>query len=344
MYLFNEILTYMRKIIFPIVAVSVFLSSCTTEDTLFDGPSLIDIYGEFAILDSLKISTTEVDFSTSQTVSFSAEFSKNVNWKIEITGDASGAVYVIEGFSRLIDETNSVWNGSASTLPMFRVEQCSVALTILNESDTLSGSVEIIGTKTLNGFILSDFEDELNPGWLPFVQSGADMSFFITDETIAAQGSKYYDMGGEVNWDWLIGLVDIPATAYGAATFPLSSNPADVYFNVMLSKIPSLSNAIVLFQFKEDDDGDGIYTAASEDIFSFEVKLTANDGWQLYSIKYADLPTLINGAPTDPLGNGIYEPEKLHMISVLMLANPTSGYAQAFMDLMVFTENEPFKP
>ncbi|MFN0276067.1 MAG: hypothetical protein ACKVPJ_10000 [Chitinophagales bacterium] len=334
----------MKKIFFSFAAIALFFVSCTTDDSIFDGPSLNDIYGEFAILDSLNISNSAVDFSSGQTIHCTAEFSKNVNWKIEITGGESGAIYSVEGFSRIIDATNSLWDGSATTLPMFRAENCTVQLTITGEVDTLSGSVEILGAKDISGFILSDFEDVINPGWAPFVQSGADMSFFITDATIAAQGTKYYDMGGEVNWDWLIGLIDIPATAYGAATFPLSSNPNNVYFNVMLSKIPSISNAIVLFQFKEDDNGDGTYTAGTEDLFSLEVKLTENDGWKLYSIKYSDLPTLNNGVPADPYGNGIYEPEKLQMVSVLMLANPTSGYSQALMDLMVFTENAPFKP
>jgi hypothetical protein len=170
------------------------------------------------------------------------------------------------------------------------------------------------------------------------------MSFIITDATSAGQGAKYYDMGGLVDWDWLLGLIDIPATAYGTPTFALNSNPNNVYFNVLLSKVPGLTNGIVLFQFREDDNGDGIYTEGEEDLFSKEVKLTGDDGWQLISSKYADLPTLVNGAAADPIGNGIYEPQKLMQVSILMLANPVSGYSQAYMDMLLFTENEPFKP
>ena len=112
----------------------------------------------------------------------------------------------------------------------------------------------------------------------------------------------------------------------------------------MLSKIPGLNNGLVLFQFREDDNGDGVYTDGEEDLFSIEVALNNEDGWQLISSKYADMPTLVNGAPVDAIGNGIYEPEKLIQVSILMLANPVSGYAQAYMDLMLFTENQPFKP
>lgn len=335
----------MRNKMFIAIGVILILSvSCSKDNDTFDGPALNDIYGDFFIIDSLEVSSIAVNFSVGQTITCTAEFSKNVNWKVEITGLESGAEYVIEGFSRLLDATNATWDGSATTLPMFRAEDCSVVLSISDEVDTLTRSVQILNTKPISGLILSDFEEGWNAGWGSFIQSGADMSFVITEEGIAAQGSKYYDMGGAVDWDWLIGLVDIPATAYGSATFPLSSNPNNVYFNVMLAKIAGLTNAIVLFQFKEDDNGDGIYTAGAEDLFSLEVKLTGNDGWQLVSSKYADLPTLIDGVPADPIGNGIYEPEKLQMVSILMLANPVSGYSQAWMDLLLFTENEPFKP
>lgn len=334
----------MKKIFLPLFSAVLFLASCTKDDSGFDGPSLNDIYGDFSILDSLSASAATVDFSAGQQLTFSAEFSKNVNWKIAITGNTSGAVYTIEGFSRLIDATNAIWDGSATTLPMFRSEDCVAQLTIDGEDDTLTAPISVLGTKVITGLILSDFEGEFNPGWNTFVQSGADMSFIITDSDPAAQGSKYYDMGGTVDWDWLLGLIDIPGSAYGATTFALNSNPNNVYFNVMLSKIPGLNNGLVLFQFREDDNGDGVYTDGEEDLFSIEVALNNEDGWQLISSKYADMPTLVNGAPVDPIGNGIYEPEKLIQVSILMLANPVSGYAQAYMDLMLFTENQPFKP
>lgn len=334
----------MKKIFLPLFSAVILMASCTKDTTSFDGPSLTDIYGEFSILNSLTVSSASVDFSAGQTLNCFAEFSKNVNWKIEITGQTSGGKNIIEGFSRLVDATNSIWDGSASTLPMFRNEECVVMLTIENEADTLYENVTITGVKPIIGLLLSDFEDVWNPGWSSFIQSGADMSFIITDAQSAGQGSKYYDMGGTVDWDWLLGLIDIPGSAYGAPTFSLNSNPNNVYFNVMLSKVPGITNGIVLFQFREDDNGDGIYTEGEEDLFSKEIKLTGTDGWQLISSKYADLPTLVNGAAADPIGNGLHEPNKLMTVSILMLANPLTGYSQAYMDMLLFTENEPFKP
>jgi hypothetical protein len=146
-----------------------------------------------------------------------------------------------------------------------------------------------------------------------------------------------------VNWDWLIGLINMPGTAYGDTHYPLSENPADEFFNVMLYKPEELNNGIMLFQFREDDNMDGVYTNNTEDMFSLEIAMTEN-GWNLYSSNYGDMPTLINGQPSNALGNGIHEPNKLIQVSVLFLANPASGYANAYLDYITFTQGAPLVP
>jgi hypothetical protein len=334
----------MKNLAIVCFAVVTVLSSCKKEDTLFDGPSLVDLYGEFSVLAGLEVNDVAIDFAAGEKAVFTAEFSKNVDWTIRITGLESGAVKEINGFSRTLDNTNAEWNGTTTILPMFRSELCQVELLFANEPDVFTDTIEVLTPKLNTGFLLEDFEDGWNPGWGSFVQSGADMSFVIRTDASSAQGNAYYDMGGAVSWDYLIGLIDIPGSAYGAPTFDLSANPDNVYFNVLLSKQPDLNNALVLFQFREDDNGDGVYTAGAEDLFSLEVALNDQNGWQLISSRYSDLTTLINGAPADPIGNGISEPDKLLQISILMLANPVTGYSQALMDYLIFTENGPLQP
>jgi hypothetical protein len=319
--------------------VAVSLAGCKVEDE-FDGPSLNDLYGEFAILQGLGISNDNVDFSAGQSTYFTAEFSKNVEWKLEVTGLVSGAKKTLSGFSNKLGSTNAGWDGGASELPMFKIEDCAVELTFSAEQDTLRDTLSVLGNKIYTGFLISDFESGLNPGWNSFVQSGANMSFTIQNSPTSAQGNNAFDIGGTVNWDWLIGLINMPGSAYGNTTYPLSENPNNEYFNVMLYKDPALSNGIMLFQFREDDNGDGVYSDNAEDLFSMEVQLTEN-GWKLYSSKYADLPTLINGAPANPIGNGIYEPHKLIQVSMLFLANPSSGYAHSKLDYLIFTQGGP---
>jgi hypothetical protein len=328
-----------KKLFFPLAAAILFLNGCKPEDT-FDGPNLEDIYGPFFVTELLSISDESVDLAAGESTRLNASFSKNLNWKLEIIGLSSGARHVHEEFSRVMDYN---WNGSTSILPMFRQESCEVRLTFENQLDTLRDTLAVQSIRPLQGFVLSDFESGVNPGWDPFIQSGANMSFIVRNNGQAAQGNNYYDMGGTVTWDWLIGLLDIPASAYNVEHFPLSNNPSDVYFNTMIYKPAAYDNGLTLIQFREDDNGDGNYTSGQEDLWAFEISGGA-DGWSTISKRYSDIVTLVNGSETAPIGNGLHEPDKIVKVSILFLANPASGYSQAYLDYITFTTGGPLQP
>jgi len=343
----------MKRLLY-ILILGVVFSSCEREEG-FEGPSLIDQFGDFNIVDSIQISNANIDFADGETSFFMAEFSKSVNWEIKITGGISGAVKIISGSSRIIDEENTSWDGSTTNLPMFKIEDCSVDLTVsynINASDTIISvadslisvaSLSLTTTKVNNGLLLADFETGLDPNWNIFIQSGGNMSFNLVSNN-SPQGNSYYDMGGNVDWDWLIGLTDFPAEAYGSSTFDLSDNGDKVYFNVMLNMPEGLDNPpIVLFQFREDDNSNGVFEEGLEDMYAIEIRDLA-PGWRLVSLKYSDLTSLNNGAPTDPEGNGIHNPDLLNKVSVLMLAQQGGGYSQTLMDYVIFTEDQPFNP
>jgi hypothetical protein len=319
------------------------LSACERDDPDFEGPSLDNIYGDFTVLESFDISNRNVDFESGETTVFTAIFSKQVDWEVHVTGLESGAHKVITDFSSELSAGNARWDGSTTMIPLFKEEECAVELRVDAEDYVFYDTLQATSARIIEGFVVADFESGFNSGWTGFVQSGANMTFIITDDISAGQGNSYYDMGGEVNWDYLIGLIDFPATAYGGTTFDILPDPASLYFNVMLNVPEGINNEIVLFQFREDDNQDGSYSEGSEDMFSME--LTGLDaGWQLVSIRYADLPTLVNGAPAAPLGDGVYSPDRLSKISVLFLANPVSGYSQTLMDYLIFTEGGPLIP
>ena len=335
----------MKNIAILSVLIIVVLLGCKREEADFVGPSLENIFGEFSILEDFDITNREVDFFAGESTTFTAQFSKEVDWQVRVTGLTTGSVKIIEGFSSILDVTNARWNGTTTELPLFNTETCAVELSIPSDTISILDTLSIAGTRVAEGLIVADFENGIDPAWTGFVQSGADMSFNITNDIVPAQGNGYYDMGGEVNWDYLIGLIDFPAAAFdGATAYPLNPNPGAVYFNVMLYLPEGINNEIVLFQFREDDNGDGFYTENTEDMFSVELNNDLEPGWQLISIRYADMPTLINGAPASPLGNGLYEPNKLSKISCLFLADPSTGYSQTFMDYMIFTEDGPLQP
>lgn len=327
-----------------LLIVSVSFWSCERDTDGFDGPNLDDLFGDFTVLNQLETSTSSVDFSAGESVHFTAKSSIATDWVIEITGQQSGAVKRIEGKTRELDNTNSLWDGSTTIFPMFQTEDCIAKLYYVGYPDTMTANLTVTGVKQNDGFLLSDFENGVDPNWNIFAQSGANMSFF-TDDTDAPQQNQYYDMGGEVNWDWLIGLVDIPASAYGAPTFPLSTDGESVYFNCLLNIPEGVTNAVFLIQFREDDNEDGSFNENNEDMWAVEVRpADFGNGWKLYTKKYSDLTALVNGQPAAPAGNAIHEPDKLYQVSFLMLAEPSSGYSQTLIDYIIFTEDAPLNP
>lgn len=328
-----------------IIALSLFVYACE-RDGETEGPNLVDLYGEFSVLDPFEVSQDKVDFAAGESVHFTARFSNIIDWKLTITGQSTGAIKTIEGKSKSIDNTSSLWLGETTELPIFGVEECRAQLSIANDSLQFEKIIKIETIKVLEDvLVLANFENGWNDNWETFVQSGTDMSFNITDTDPSAEGLFYYDMGGEVDWDWLIGMIEFPASAYGANTYDLNPNGTDVYFNTMLYLPSGVTNPVMLFQFREDENGDEAFDEATEDMYAVEVK--AGDlevGWNLYSIKYSDLTALVNGAPAEPNGNGNHEPDKLWRVSCLFLANPSSGYAQAYMDYVVFSQGGPLIP
>jgi len=305
-----------------------------------DGPSLSDLYGTFKVKTALAASLAQVDFSSGQSVYFTAETSISTDFILEIKGRMSGAVKRIAGKSRTLDATNALWQGETSQFPTFQTEICDVQLTFPGYADTLTTVVTVTGKRVVEATILDDFEGGFNPSWTKFIQTGANMQFSVQSAPPLAEGTSYYRMGGTVAWDWLIGMYEMPkANMNGGAGFQLSNDAEKVFFNGVFRQMAGLDNAIILLQLREDDNGDGTYSEGSEDLWAVEIR--PESAWELMSFKYSDLVTLVNGAASAAIGNGLHEPEKLHRLSILFLANPSSGYAQCDADMLAFTENAP---
>jgi hypothetical protein len=318
--------------------------SCRKDKDIIDGPSISESYSTFKIIDAFKTDKSSVDFNVGEKVTFSASFNKPVNWEIIITGNTSKAQKMFSGNGKTINVTNALWNGSTTKYPIFRVENCVAKLVIKDVVDTFSVNVNITQPKKIEGLVIADFEAGLNSAWTKFIQSGANMDFKVKTDSVAPQGAKYLNMAGTVNWDYLIGLIDYPATAYGTSpTMPLETNPENVYFNCLIYGVPNTNQSSVLFQFKEDENADGTFSPNSEDEYDYEIKVDW-EGWKLISIKYSDISTLVNGAPATPKGNALHNPNKIGKISMLHLANPNDGFASTKIDLIMFTSAKPLEP
>jgi len=328
-----------KSLLLACAALTIF--SCTRDEEN-EGPELNDLFGEFIIQEAFASSDTVVNFATGGNITFDAKFSKQVDWEIHIVGQTSGAEKIISGKSNSINATNSLWNGTTTNLPMFKAEECAVYLSVPDEgyrSD--STMIGVDSARVVEGFLVADFEGDVNPDWNVFRQNGANMSFNIVQSDSAPQSGGFYDMGGTVDWDFLIGLIDMPASAYGETYFPLSNDPKQVYLNFFLNKPETIDNEIILIRFREDDDGDGVFTAEDYE-YSIELRNIPSN-WSTNTIRYSDLGVFVNGQPAPAQGNDRKDPDKLLEIGVLFLADPESGYSQTFMDYIIFTE-EPLIP
>jgi hypothetical protein len=327
----------MKKFTLLLITGTLLLTACRKKEAgKMDGPDLTNIYGTFEVVTTLTPSQSSVDFSAGQTVYFTCETSIIKEWTISITGQTSGATKIITGTGKVLNASNALWNGSTTNFPMFKAETCDVMLTFTGETDTLHTTVTVTAPKVNPGFLIADFETGWNSGWSTFIQSGASMDFNIKTDTTSPQANSYYNMQGTVNWDWLIGLVDFKASAYGSPTLPLTDNAGNLYFNVLIYGAPGYPNSLVLLRFDEDENQDGTFTDNSEDQYSLEVPVSWV-GWKLVSLKYSDLEGTGNG-------NSVHNPDRLNKVSVLHLANPASGFAKSGIDYLIFTENAPLNP
>ncbi len=332
------------KYLLSLLILALGFSSCEREVDA-NRISVSDLYGEFEINDSLDVTKTSIDFEMGEKPVFTAEFNKPVLWNLTITGKKSGAVKNISGLSKELNSENAAWDGSTSTLPFFRKgEDCTAELNISSEDTTLvlAETLTVKTAKTNSGSLVSDFEGGINDDWDWFFQDGVGFAN-LRHRTKAAQGEYYYKMFGECSWDWLIGMVNIPATDYLGETLALSDDPNEVYFNVMLNFLKGQPR--VLIRFNEDDNNDGVFDIETEDSYSITVQSTRS-GWQQISLKYSDLVVVDeNGKAITPNGNNVHNPNLLDGVDILLLADPLiAGVSQVNMDYMIFTENEPLKP
>jgi hypothetical protein len=228
-------------------------------------------------------------------VIFSAQFNKNVDWRIEITGLESGAVRRIEGFSRTIQAENATWTGGTTILPFFRAEMCAVQLIIPEEPDFLdSANVEILGTKVYEGNLITDFE--ANPG--NSIQVG-DFEFELAPESgrkndvVAGQGEYFFRLAGTDNAsggptdNFFVGLAVILPSINGETYFQVpTTNPQNLHLNYLLGGVGSpYTRAIISIHI--DSNNNGQFDDGPDQGIEFPIDPSYN-GWRLQSFSFAE--------------------------------------------------------
>lgn len=318
-------------------------SACNHGTDLYDGPNLIDRFGEFKVVAGLEVSQSTVDFAAGESVFFTAEFNKNIDWIIEIEGLESGAIKRLEGFDRFINMDNAVWTGGTTELPFFKAELCSVTLTVPEEpgfSD--SDEIEVLSTKMYESTLFSDFEIDQGA----FIEVG-NYEFELTtasgrqNNIQAAQGEYYWFLEGTDNVvsNFFVGLININAKVTGETYAVLPNTvPEDLYFNCFIHTDGG-PHTIAVIQFVFDSNGSGAFEDGTDATFQIDgdFPLTGKTpGWHHFSHSMSEV------------GMSQAQLEKLVTIRVLLISDKNSQpdpplQVDFGIDYLSFTEGGPLE-
>ncbi len=333
-----------------LLALALVLAGCSHDDDL-EGPELVDLFGEFEILQPLTVSRTTVDFSAGETVEFRALLSIRTPWEMRIEGLTSGALKVFESNEKDISGDIANWNGSITFAPSFQMgEQAVATIRFTNYPDSLvSDTITITGARPVptGGVLISDFEDP-NQAFNVFSEAQFEESINGIASTLpAAFGSNYHYMKGTDNNGsvFVCGLGVSAQSATGEVHYPFTtSNENRVYFNAFIyGEGAQFTNMVIDFQ--EDDNLDGTYVPAEEGTYNYTIKVDWV-GWKLVSFPLSETQLSTNGGLGNIDANGRKEVDRIINIQFILLseggqnAEPV-GYG---IDYAVFTEGQPFQP
>lgn len=303
-----------------------------------DGPRLIDRFGDFSVLEPFEASRSEVDFAAGEDVVFTATFNKQVDWVVEITGQESGAVKRIEGFSNELTAENARWEGGTTDLPFFKMEPVDVALLVDEENaDTLRASVEVLAPKMYEGDVVTGFEPEddadIVVGNFEFE---FDPSSGLSAEVPPAEGEAFYLLRGTdivVN-NFFVGLIDITPDGDGYFEVP-TTVPQDLYLNAFLYSFGT-PNTIAVIQVIADANGSGAFEDGQDDVFVFLDSPVDWSGWEHVFL------------PLSETGISQAQAQQIVAIRVLLISDnnsqPTPPLPVDFgVDYITFTAGDPLQ-
>ncbi len=341
------------KILFGFCLITLVIS-CKKEPAV-EGPELVDIFGNFEVINPLKASQKTIDFSKEEHLYFTAKLSIRTNWTLEIIGINSGAKKVFTGNEKDLMSNPIDWNGTITFAPFFRKnEPCFARLFFSQLKDTLySDTVTITGirpTPQVN-ILIDDFESPQRP-YNTFSEGQQSYnSTAVNYQGVApAEKSRYFVLAGNhgataslflcgMNLATKISQADTNGLYFNFAT----ENPDKIYFNAYVYGWGD-NKAELSIEFQEDDNKNGTYEAAEEGTYNY--KLAVNWlGWKLISFPYSATKISTSGGFGNVDRTGKKDPDRIIATQFLLLAKAgTSGNTRAGIDFCSFTYNTPFQP
>ncbi len=317
-----------------------FFAACEHETDTFDGPNLIDRFGEFALIEPLTLNRSTVDFGAGENVVLMAKFNKRINFTAVITGNESGAVKIIEGFDSELSSANAVWRGRTTELPFFRQENCTIEL-IIPEADSLTFTeqVEVVGTTTYEGSLYTGFEEEPSDN---IFFGNFEFEFTAntrrTNDGGAAEGDWYYYFEGTDNVvaNFFTGLIDIKSSITGETYAPVPTTvPEDLYFNCFISADAG-PHGIAVIQIVVDSNDSGEFEDGQDTAIPIGDVNLDFIGWQHIFVNLGEL-----GMTEEQVG-------KIVNIRALLISNMNTQpnpplQVDYGLDFLIFTDGGPLE-
>lgn len=248
----------------------------------------------FAVIDPLMASRATVDFAAGERVTFTAQFNMQVDWRLEIVGQESGAIKRIRGFSSELTEANASWLGGTTTLPLFRSEPVEATLTILNEdTETQHANLNVITPRVYGGEVVTGFEADDNANVVVRnFEFELDFASGLSMEVPAGEGDTFLLLRGTdsasnpATNNFFVGLAELtPSTADGYFDVPTTA-PEELYINAFLYNFGSAFTIVVL-DIAVDTNGNGSFDPEDATFGSGDIRLE-EPGWSPFSRSLAD--------------------------------------------------------
>lgn len=302
--------------------------SCKKEN--YVGPPIESYFGELSIFETFSHDKpVGVDFSSGDSVNFSAEFSIQANFSINITGRISGASYTINQTGQNLD--NIFWTGQSNTIFFKQYEWCDVELSFSGYDTTLLDSVLILGVQDFSnlGLLLTSFED---PSEFNSVNGQETITnTVISNPNTSVHGNNHLEIKGEGS-----------GTYFGATRFQFNAGTIteqevnEIYFNGFFkSSFPGSTVGVKLF---EDQNNNNQYDQGIDEAWVLKVPIQDDGSWYKLSFNLSELIVDIYAGNVEI--DGVLNPNNVIRIDVVLSQQGNAfGTFGFFADYYILTYN-----
>ena len=253
--------------------------SCKKDNPV--GPPIESYFGELSIFQPLSHDKpVGVDFSSGESVNFSAEFSVQADYTIDISGRTSGANYSINQTGQNLE--NVSWVGNSNSIFFKQYEWCDVTLSFNGQDTVLTDSVLILGVQDFSnlGLLLTSFEDASEFSSVNGQETVTNG--IVSNASSSVHGTNHLEIKGEGSGAYF------GATRFQFNPGTITEQDVDqIYFNGFFKS--SYSGSTVAVKLFEDHNNNNQYDQGIDEAWVLKVPLQDDGVWHKLSFNLSDL-------------------------------------------------------